>query len=789
MVLKELRKYQNEAVDDLIYKSKLLLNKNLDKRTIVFQSPTGSGKTFMMSQYIKQLIGDMKDTDFCFLWLSPGKGSLHKQSQQSLKIEFEGFPDVYLLEEEFFGTRRAIAKNEVVVGNWEKLSNKDSQTGEWKNILMKDKETVNFRELIQGTKENNLKIILVIDESHSRYKAERAFELRESIITPDLTIEMSATPILKEGQYNERVTVEPNDVIEQGMIKKEIIINENIDKIDDDESTSQELIMEAAYRKRLELKKLYAKNGIDINPLSLIQIPVSDAGEDKKSFIESFLAEKGITKDNGKLAVWLNEEKRNQEEGILTKNNNEVEFLIFKQAIDTGWDCPRAQILVRFREIKSLVFEIQTVGRILRMPEAKHYKNDDLNRAFVFTNVQSLIVKQEKYNPNIIKSVFVKREDIYKPLKLRSYYRHRVDYGDITATFYESLENVFCDYFKLKKVKFEFSYADKNKKQLGNKINIKNLDGKDELILNKQIETKYFDGLDTEAMKIDEFWQVHLSEEDKERAFENIIKINLNGFAPKRSLPIVKNSLYRWFKKYIGINLLGNGIIYIQNVVLNNPVVFEKLFDNAVREYKPVKDTEIKEKIKESEEWNNGWEIADNRNYNPNTYKPFNYKLSLYKSPTDKKAYLVFDSKIEDDFVKLLEKNKDKILWWWQNGNEHMALNFGVKYNGGSTFQPDFLVMFKNGKLGIYDTKASGFQEEDNKLKAESLQKYIKEENKKKKKDLLVGGIVIKQGEHFLINSDEVYVSFSRSADKVMEKRASYNKDKDKNKGWKYLEF
>ncbi|MDO8676678.1 MAG: DEAD/DEAH box helicase family protein [Candidatus Azambacteria bacterium] len=775
-------KYQENAVEKLILESKILLKKDADGKAIVFQSPTGSGKTFMMSQYIKQIIEELKDTDLCFLWLSPGKGDLHKQSHKSLKIEFEGFPDAYLLEEEFFGSRRAIAKNEVVVGNWEKLSNKDSQTGEWKNILMKDKETVNFRELIQGTVENNLKIILVVDESHSRHNAERAFELRESIICPDLTIEMSATPILKEGQYNEKVTVEPNDVIEQGMIKKEIIINENIDKIDDDESTSQELIMEAAYRKRLELKKLYAKNEIDINPLALIQIPVSDAGEDKKSFIESFLAEKGITKDNGKLAVWLNEEKRNQEEGILTKNDNKVEFLIFKQAIDTGWDCPRAQILVRFREIRSLVFEIQTVGRILRMPEAVHYKNDELNRAFVFTNVKSLIVKPEKYNPNIIKSVFVKRQDIYKPLKLRSYYRRRVDYGDITASFYEILENVFCDYFKLKKGKFEFGYADKNKKLLGSKIDIKNLDGKDELILNKQIESKYFDGLDTGAMKIDEFWQVHLSEEDKERAFGNIIKINLNGFAQKRSLPIVKNSLYRWFKKYVGVNLLDNGIIYIQNVVLNNSSVFDKLFDQAVREYKPIKDEEVKEKIKESEEWSDSWEIADNRNYNPNTYKAFNCKLSLYKSPTDKKAYLAIDSKNEDNFVRLLEKNKDKILWWWQNGNEHMALNFGVKYGDGYTFQPDFLVMFKNGKLGIYDTKSSGFQEEDNKLKAEALQQYIKEENKKKK-NLLVGGIVIKQGEHFLIYSDEVYVPFGRNADRVEDK------PRGKNVGWRYLEF
>ncbi|MBK8698450.1 MAG: hypothetical protein IPN29_02455 [Saprospiraceae bacterium] len=48
---------------------------------------------------------------------------------------------------------------------------------------------------------------------------------------------------------------------------------------------------------------------------------------------------------------------------------SDVEFLLFKQAIDTGWDCPRAHILVKLRDIQSYTFEVQTVGRILRMPE------------------------------------------------------------------------------------------------------------------------------------------------------------------------------------------------------------------------------------------------------------------------------------------------------------------------------------------------------------------------------------------------------------------------------------
>lgn len=126
------------------------------------------------------------------------------------------------------------------------------------------------------------------------------------------------------------------------------------------------------------------------------------------------MANKGITerKDgqgNGKLAIWLSEQKSETLDWI-AEPDNEIEFLIFKQAIDTGWDCPRAHILVKFRESHSETFEIQTVGRILRMPEQKHYASEELNRGFIYTNVQSIIVKKEEYNPNIIKHLKATRK-------------------------------------------------------------------------------------------------------------------------------------------------------------------------------------------------------------------------------------------------------------------------------------------------------------------------------------------------------------------------------------------
>jgi TfoX/Sxy family transcriptional regulator of competence genes len=183
MATKILKQYQENTVDELVMKTKLLLHKNVDKKTIVFQAPTGSGKTFMMSQYIEQMIEEMKDEDLCFLWLSPGKGALHEQSFKSLKKEFAGFPAVYLLEEEFIGSRRAIDKNEVVIGNWEKLSNKDGKSGEWKSRLMKDKETVNFRELIENTRDTEVKrgasILAPIDILKPSFQDSEIYTLRQ----------------------------------------------------------------------------------------------------------------------------------------------------------------------------------------------------------------------------------------------------------------------------------------------------------------------------------------------------------------------------------------------------------------------------------------------------------------------------------------------------------------------------------------------------------------------------------------------------------------------------------
>lgn len=746
-----LKKYQEKAVNKLISRTKEYFE-DLGMETIVLQAPTGSGKTFIASKYICEIVKELTE-DVCFLWVSIGKGELHKQSMKSVKREIDNSIQCSLLEEEFFGTRKNINQNEIVFLNWEKIRSKDKITKEWKNIAMKDSENTNFIEVLENTRQIGRKIILIIDESHSSSKSERALEIRDNIVRPDLTIEMSATPVLTKNS-DTKITVNPDEVIESGMIKKEVLINNEIDIENKDEITSQELIIKSAIKCREKLAKLYKENGSNVNPLVLIQIPNSEVGENKKNAVISILKDYNITEENGKVAIWLTDEKINNNSELLLPIDSKVEYLIFKQAIDTGWDCPRAQILVRFRDTNSIIFEIQTVGRILRMPEAKHYTCEELNKAYVYTNIESIMVKKETYNPNIIKTLYSKRDEKYSPIKLLSYYKQRVDIGSITPSFYPIFEKEFCHYFNIELATIPDYY--KNMEQLKKQKVITNFNKMDKIIKNGIVSSKKIDEMN-EDIKTDTI-DINYSNNDLEAKFEEIIISNLNGFAQRRSISPVKQAIYYTFKKHLNLNVSKGGSIHIQSLIVKNQEIFSIILDKSTNIYKQKYEEEIKQKS--TEKYNPNWEIPISKNYNPTVYTKLELPLSLYQP-----LYIRINEKdepndLEVQFLKYINNHPEKYEWIWQNGQEHMETNFGIKKEDGTTFQPDFIIKYKDGRIGIFDTKASKNREEDNLIKATALRKYINEERFKGKN--LIGGLIIKSGEHFRINLQEEYIPFSK---------------------------
>lgn len=384
-----LKKYQEEAVNKLINLYKVLPS----GESLLLHAPTGSGKTIMMGTFMERLVRNY--SNLAFIWLSIGKSGLHEQS--AIKIgNNHSVLSIFMVDDVIYSNKLSLDSGDVLALNWEAINSKNKKTGEWLNIFMRTGDNMNLEKLVANTAQEGVNCILIIDEAHTNNSTPRYGEII-SLINPLAIVNVTATPRKKMLQAckDRTVTICSEDVIKEGVIKKSLIVNKGI-QLKGDTITS---IIDTAIRRREQLKKLYEKEESHVNPLCLIQLPNGDIGGSLLHTIQQYLATKNITTDNNRLAIWLTTDKINTD--VISKIDAPQEYLIFKQAIDTGWDCPRAQILVKLRDIKSEVFQAQVMGRILRMPELKHYRNEVLNSAYVFTDEDNFELDKPKDIPEL----------------------------------------------------------------------------------------------------------------------------------------------------------------------------------------------------------------------------------------------------------------------------------------------------------------------------------------------------------------------------------------------------
>jgi len=708
----ELKDYQIWAVENLKVNVENALRSS-ENGNIIFQAPTGSGKTVMVSELLKELVKDRKDDKkFSFIWISVRM--LHEQSKEKLEKYYE---DDRLLQCSYFEDLedRKIGENEILFINWHSINKKDI------NIYVRENEqNNNLNSIIENTKEEGREIILIVDESHHTAHTEKSEELIE-IISPKVTIEVSATPQLKEN-IGGWTKVDLSDVKAEEMIKSEIAVNPEFLDIKVSSKTSDEIVIEQALKKREELKRAYKKEDSNINPLVLIQLP-DQIGNliNKKDDVLEILRKKGITEENGKLAIWLSEDKSSTLPNI-EKNDNEVEVLVFKQAIALGWDCPRASILVIFRESKSFTFTIQTIGRIMRMPELKYYGEAELNNGFVFTNLPNIEITED-YAKDYITIYEAKRDNmIYKDISLQSVYLKRQ--RERTR-----LSGEFCKIF----VKIAEETERRNKIIVEtSKISLPIIAEGKIVDIDKKGEIEHKGQINVE-----------INESELRQIWDKFITQNCTPYAPVDSSDRMKTAIYQFFKEKYNFDKYDTKV---QEIVLakENRQYFINTINQAKEKYK----MEVVEKLSEKREIQKipNWEVPPIINYN-SRYKKEEYIKSIMKP-----FYTANPSKPEVEFIKMLNKS-DKVKWWFKNGETEIKY-FAVLRTDGLSFYPDFIIQFVDGSVGIFDTK-SGMTAKDAKERAEGLQKYIKEQNKREKK--LWGGIVIYVNGSWRYNDNEEY--------------------------------
>ena len=760
----KLKNYQDIAVDKLLSISKKLLQKE-GTRVCVLKAPTGSGKTIMVADWLEKLARERLDSSYSFIWISGN--NLHKQSKEKLEkyLSLSRYTLSYLedIQEGKF------KENEIVFVNWHSLVKKDKKTGESNNVFMRENESDrNLHSFVDRTKEEGREIILIVDESHYHYWSNQSQELVQSVIHPKFILEVSATPTISpsaEDLANEDagfVSVKFDDVIAEGMIKKEIVINPEIGRYTKYLSEADDVILNASIMKLREIQSIYQANNIGVKPLLLVQLPsqssdMSALDETKLEQIKKYLEEKeDITIENGKLGIWLSDEKYNTE-GI-EDNDNNVEVLIFKQAIALGWDCPRAQILVMFREIKSKIFEVQTVGRILRTPEAKHYAIIDLDRAYVFTNLERIIINEDKDSTVLFQVHVSHRKSEYENLELPSIYLKRVDFGDLTLTFRRLFFEEANKYFGI---------TDKDMPNVALEKADQKLELKIEELKKSLISDAVFSDIDSHLKEeiVGSKVEFTVAEDEIKSKYEDFAKLASLPYAPVRSHNKIQIAIYDWFEKYLGFQ---GSKLEIQRIVVcseSNQKIFKEIIDRAKEIFQSYRVAEINttERLKKYE-----WDVPTV------DYFGENYELRNSSKYILDKCYLNNNRPdTEKRFEDLLDTS-NKVSWWYKNGVNKESY-FAIVYLDTSTsiqraFYPDYIVKFDDGSIGIYDTK-SGFtaESQETKLKSEALQSYIKDMSNLP--FTIKGGIVQITDSGLYVFDQQGYTSFSLDS------------------GWKRLDF
>lgn len=690
----KLYKYQEKAVKNLLIHSDKLFNTKEKDKYILLKAITGAGKTVISANYIEEMFKEYNN--LAFIWISVGKGELHLQSRNSLKEKLSSTISIKTDEEAL--RSECLHHKDVLILNWEGLNTTktDSITGEtyFDNVSMREGEKRNLKQLWKATRNNGTKIVLIIDESHNTAKSKTSKEI-VSLINPDFVLEITATPNKERIPNGIEISnnrafyedVKTDEVIEEGVIKKSIILNDIEDK-EETYNSSIELMIKEAINKRKEILEAYKLEKENINPLCIIQLPDGKDGETLKEEISDILEKEGYSISNDKLAIWLSNEKKNL--GNIRDNNSPVDFLIFKQAVATGWDCPRACILVKLRDIKSTIFDLQTIGRILRMPTRRHYSSECLNNGYIYTNSEYSI------NTGDYDQVLPIRQILKKEFR-----------DDVLSLTFNS-EKVRVSDKEIDTKVLEKDFERKIKKQ---PLNL----GLDKLVLNlKRGKTNVtdFDKTSKEEVNIvvDRENRISLTQKDIEREFEKFIK----GLSNKQyQYKNIESIILKYFKTIPGLN---SGYTTLKKAVLLNRDLITQYFNEIKMDYKNniysyIEDFEFKFK-----------EDRHTTEKDTISYK----KCAYYKHFVSK-----YDT--ETTFEKYLE-NLDSVKYWIKNVDSGDGLSIAYKYNNiDHEFYPDYVVRFKDGNIGLYEVKHIEDSEKETvtKVKIISLKDYALNNNLK----------------------------------------------------------
>ncbi len=666
--------FQNDCVEYLIDKTTL----ESSKQVITIKAPTGAGKTVILIKYVDEYL---KNTDgkTAFIWLCPGKGDLEQQSKDSMD-ELAPHIDTRALH---YSMIMGFEGGSVTFVNWELVTKKG-------NTALKDSERANLFEVIADAHKEGIRFVVIIDEEHMN-NTKKADDIINAF-APKNIIRVSATA--KKVPHNEFYEITEDEVINAGLISRAIYVNEGVDE-SRQITNDYDYLLDLADEKRKEIQTAYDLLKLKIRPLVLIQFPA--AQPETIEAVENKLESMGYTYDNGMVSIWMSDDKRNIDG--LTENDGQQGFLLMKQAISTGWDCPRAKILVKLREGGSEDFQIQTIGRIRRMPERRHYGLDTLDYCYLYTldtqYKMGLLAEMDKAYQ--VRRLFVRDE--VKDFELEKELRN-LDFDGLGER--ETLIKVY-EYFEK-----EYNLSnDKNVNRENLEAGGYNFDHEiDSKVLQGVFRTTdaMASGLNSHNVNVKTAINTHTHGIYLLHAVDEIKKVT--GMQSQK----VKNILRRMFSK-------GKKTKY-KFIALENSDFYAFVINNSKKlkvDFKSVTSQMSGTQMSFALEPKTAtFHIPEMEVYKYSEVKNRTLlRLNAYREYTNEFVTDKTRSTPERLFERYCETKKDEIEWVYKNGDTGQQY-FSIVYLDALLkqwlFYPDYIVKGKNGEVWIIETKGGEYK-------------------------------------------------------------------------------
>lgn len=423
-----LKDYQADAVEDILSnlsRARHNFKQKGENSSFSLTATTGAGKTVMAAAAIEALFWGNESFDAdpdpgaVVLWFSDDP-NLNKQTLVRLQQASEKFTYSNLLPIEppfakprldagkvyFLNTQKLTKSSLLTRGHVETATDSQDPLAGFA-VAAPDMQGWTIWETLANTiADEDLTLYLVLDEAHRGFNTKATAD-KPTIVRrlvngtkqrPPIPIvwgisatiqhfdtAMSQAEATKNRRALPSVVVDPARVQESGLVKDTLVLD-----IPDEAGNFDSVLVRRAARKLKSSTERWAEyvrsQGMieTVQPLLVLQTPNTPHPDDVGLALDTIFTEypalaassvRHVLGDHSKQKFgawevdWI-EPQRVQDE-------SRVRILIAKDAISTGWDCPRAEVLVSFRPAKDNTHITQLLGRMVRSPLARRIPGDE----------------------------------------------------------------------------------------------------------------------------------------------------------------------------------------------------------------------------------------------------------------------------------------------------------------------------------------------------------------------------------------------------------------------------